>query len=68
MMEPLDIFKKDIAGLIWIEAVRDLETAEVRVKELAARSPGEYVVFCQRESRVVETYRIDFSEPESEFI
>ena len=49
-----DILKKDTAGApIWLEAVRDLDTAKRRVAELVENSPGEYVVFCERTSRIV---------------
>ena len=35
-----DILKKDSAGApIWLEAVRDLDTAKKRVAELAENSP-----------------------------
>jgi hypothetical protein len=50
-----DIFRRDAAGEIWIEAVRDLETAKIRVIELAAERPGQYVVFSQRSGRMVSS-------------
>lgn len=50
-----DIFRRDAAGEIWIEAVRDLETAKSRVIELAADRPGQYVVFSQRSGRMVSS-------------
>ena len=48
-----DIFRRDAEGEIWVEAVRDLETAKSRVIELAAHAPGQYVVFSQRSGRMV---------------
>jgi hypothetical protein len=48
-----DIFRRDAAGEIWVEAVRDIETAKTRVIELAAQAPGQYVVFSQRTGRMV---------------
>jgi len=48
-----DIFRRDAAGEIWVEAVRDLETAKTRIIELAADRPGQYVVFSQRSGRMV---------------
>src|SRR5579864_5549965 len=43
-----DILKKDAAALVWVEAVADLELAKLRVRELATRTEGEYVIFDQR--------------------
>ena len=54
MEPPFDILKKiDVVNFEWIEVVRDLQTAEARIKELQARSPGEYVVFSQRTQQIV---------------
>src|SRR6266404_1263917 len=52
-----DILKKDSVGApIWLEAVRDLDTAKKRVAELAENSPGEYVVFCEQTSQIVDSF------------
>ena len=48
-----DILKKDTATLIWVEAVHDLETAKLRVKELTAGSHGEFVIFDQRTRKII---------------
>jgi len=48
-----DIFRRDTCGEIWVEAVRDLETAKSRIIELSADTPGQYVVFNQRSGRMV---------------
>jgi len=50
-----DIFKRDAAGEVWVEAVRDLETAKGRLIELAAEAPGQYVIFSQRSGRMVSS-------------
>jgi len=51
---PYDIFRKDLLGTpVWMEAVQDLETANLRVMELAGRSPGEYFVFSQETKEIV---------------
>ena len=53
---PYDIFRKDLLGTpVWMEAVQDLETANLRVMELAARSPGEYFVFSQELQEIVSS-------------
>jgi len=48
-----DIFRRDTRGEVWVEAVRDLETAKSRIIELSADTPGQYVVFNQRSGRMV---------------
>jgi len=51
-----DIFRKDLLGTpVWMEAVQDLETANLRVMELAGRSPGEYFVFSQESQEIVSS-------------
>ncbi len=51
---PYDILKKDVLGNpIWVEAVEDLHKAMLRIEELAHCSPGEYIVFNQKASRIV---------------
>ena len=54
VLPAFDILKKDAAALVWVEAVHDLELAKQRIKELSARSHGEYVVFDQRTRQIVE--------------
>ena len=53
-----DIFKKDAAALIWVEAVGDVEDAKNRAKELASRTEveTEYFVFDQRKQQVVANF------------
>jgi hypothetical protein len=56
MHSPFDILKKKPEGSFrWFEAVDDLESANIRIKELVALSPGEYVVFDQRTHNVILT-------------
>lgn len=51
---PYDIFRKDLLGTpVWIEAVENIETAKLRMTELAGRSPAEYFVFCQQSQKIV---------------
>lgn len=51
-----DILKKEAAELVWLEAAFDLEAAKSRVREIAARSDGEYVIFDQRTRRIVASF------------
>jgi len=45
MHSPFDILKKKPEGSFrWFEAVNDLESANIRIRELLALFPGEYVV------------------------
>lgn len=57
-LEPLfDILKQtDALNFEWVEVVRGLQTAEARIRELQARSPGEYVVFSQRTQQIVARF------------
>ena len=57
MEPPFDILKKiDVVNFEWVGAVRDLQTAEARIQELQARSPGEYVIFSQRTQQIVARF------------
>lgn len=56
LLPPYDILRKDAAALVWVEAVDDLEAAKLRVRELAARSEGEYVIFDQRSRQIVAKF------------
>lgn len=51
---PYDIFRKDLLGTpVWMEAAQNLETAELRMWELAARSPAEYFIYFQGSQEIV---------------
>jgi hypothetical protein len=43
--------------LVWVQAVRDLDTANSRVKELEGAFGGDYVVFDQHTQQVVASTR-----------
>jgi hypothetical protein len=54
---PFDILRKiDVVNFEWVEVVRDLQSAETRIQELQAHSPGEYVVFSQRTQQIVARF------------
>jgi hypothetical protein len=54
--QPYDIFRRDKAGeAVWVEAASDLATAKGRIIELAAATPGQYVVFNQISGRMVSS-------------
>jgi hypothetical protein len=60
MNSPFEILKKKPEGSFrWFEAVNDLESANIRVKELIVLSPEEYVVFDQR------THNVNPADPSS---
>jgi hypothetical protein len=44
MTRMLDIFRLESSGVLWLGSAASLEGAKVRVQELAARAPGEYLV------------------------
>lgn len=52
-----DIFRKDNGGVpIWVEAVENLDAAKRRIIHLAARRPGQYMIFSQRTGQMVSTF------------
>jgi hypothetical protein len=51
-----DIFRKEALDMVWIEAARDLQTARLRVTELAAASDAEYVIFDQRTRQIIANW------------
>jgi hypothetical protein len=52
-----DILKKDPKGTFhWIEAVRDIDTAEARLRQLSENSADDFFIFRQIDLRVVATY------------
>jgi hypothetical protein len=54
MNSHLSIFRKDVRGNpVWLDCVKDLETARFRLNELASVIPGEYFVFDQRTHQIV---------------
>jgi hypothetical protein len=54
MKSSFDILKEKPEGSFrWFETVNDLESANIRIEELIALSPGEYVVFDQRTHNVI---------------
>ncbi len=49
-----DIFRRDLLGTpVWMEAEQDIETAKLRIMEMASRSHGEYFVFSQETQEIV---------------
>jgi hypothetical protein len=54
MKPAYDIFRKDLLGTpVWMESVQDIDTAKLRLTELARRSPGEYFVVSQETQEIV---------------
>jgi hypothetical protein len=49
-----DVLKRDCGGLLWIEAVDDLESARLRIQELSSATYGEYLVFDQNTGQIVD--------------
>jgi len=56
MTHTLDIFRLETCGVLWLESAATLEHAKTRVRELAARAPGEYLVLDQKtgDKRVIK--------------
>ena len=58
-----DVFRKDLLGTpVWMETAPDLETAKLRVTELAGRSPGEYFVVSQETQEIVNDTAAGFGD------
>ena len=54
MIAPFDIFRVDAPdGMLWIEAVAELEAAKARVTALMQVKPGEYLIFSQKTGRKI---------------
>ena len=48
MLPPLDIFfKMEDGTYVWKAPAESLAHAQAKIKELAAKSPGEYMIFSQ---------------------
>jgi len=55
MRIPYDMLRKDFDGsFIWLEAATDLALARARLRDLAARVPGDYVVFDRAKQEIIE--------------
>jgi hypothetical protein len=53
-MYDYDILRKSADGsIVWVECVKHFHEARRRLKELAARVPGEYIAFSQATHEVV---------------
>ncbi len=56
---PFDILKNvNVVNFEFVEAVRDLQTAEARIQELQARSPGKHVVLSERTQQIVARFKL----------
>lgn len=55
LAQSYDIFRREMGGEVWVEAVRDLEAAKSRIIELSAEKPGQYVVLSKRSGRMVSS-------------
>jgi len=44
MIDPVDIFRIESSGVLWVESARSVASAEVRIQQLALSRPGEYIV------------------------
>jgi hypothetical protein len=55
-----DILKRDRRGtFLWLEAVRDMEAAQTRLRQLSEQSTDEFIVFRNVDLQVVATSRKD---------
>jgi CheY-like chemotaxis protein len=60
MFDALDIFNRGSDGSkLWVEAVQNIQTAKLRIGELNASSPGNYVIFSQKSQSFIEPDSIE---------
>ena len=45
VFEEVDIFKMEVAGILWRGAFSNLDAAKTRIKQLLASDPGEYFTY-----------------------
>jgi len=61
---PYDIFRKDSHGVpVWVEAVPDLESAQLRVVELDKQNPGDYMIFCYMTQELISAAPLNAPSP-----
>ncbi len=63
MTHPIDIFQVEATGVCWVETAPNIEHAKARVKELAAKLPGEYVVLDQKTGHKIVIKSDDVDDP-----
>ena len=62
MEPPFDIFKRQAGGSVrWLGVATDLESAKLRVRELAESIPGEYFIFSLATGRRLDLKMTDAS-------
>lgn len=44
MIDPIDIFRMESGGVLWVESANSVACAEARIPQLALSSPGEYII------------------------
>jgi hypothetical protein len=55
MQTPYDMLRKDPDGnFIWLEAATDLAVRRARLRYLAAKAPGDYVLFDRAKQQTIE--------------
>ena len=58
MRAPFDLFRKDTKErFAWLEAATDLSAAKMRLRELGAQTPGEYLILDYVNLQIIETLR-----------
>ena len=60
MRFPPDLFRRNKDGkFVWLEAGEDLKTRKLRLQELSASAPGEYLLFDRGNAQIMERLRND---------
>jgi hypothetical protein len=60
MQSSLDLLRRNKDGkFVWLEAGEDLKAAKLRLQELSASAPGEYLLFDRGTGQIIERSRND---------
>jgi hypothetical protein len=51
---PIDIFRKDAKGVIWIASVENAESARTKIDDLCSAQPADYMAFDQEIESVLQ--------------
>jgi len=65
MIDPIDIFRIESGGVLWVESANSIDCAEARIRQLALSCPGEYIVL---EHATGKKYVIKTEAPEGHYV
>jgi hypothetical protein len=51
---PIDIFRRDAKGVVWIGSAENADSARTKIDELCSAQPGDYVAFDQEIESILQ--------------